>query len=159
MEEKRSLIDYLAQVMITFGVSMLLLNILCIIFGESAQEISAIFGLGSQGIPVAIVFQYLIISVLIVALRILFFTDCLIKRMPMLTRLVCMLISVVAVIVAFIIMFDWFPVDHWRPWIMFLISFGVSFLVSCLVMKWKEKSENRKLEEGLRRLKGKELEP
>ncbi len=156
MEEKKTIFDYLAQVMIVFGFSMLIMNVFCLAFGNSAKGLSAMFELGNQGIPVKIAFEFLCLSALITSIRFIFFTDILIKKMPVRTRTICMLASVVIIIAAFIIIFDWFPVDMWQSWAMFFICFGISFIGSYFVMTIKEKTENRKMKEALERLKEKE---
>ena len=156
MEEKKTFFDYLAQVMIIFGFSTLVMNIFCLLFGESAKGLSAMFKLGNQGVPAEIAFQFLCLSVLITGIRFVFFTDTLIRKMPVWLRTVCTLSAVVITIAVFIVLFGWFPVDMWQPWAMFIISFILSFLGSCLVMIIKEKAENRKMQEALRRLKEQE---
>lgn len=153
MKEKRTIWDYLAQVMIVFGFSMLVMNVFCLIFGESAKDFSPLFGLGNQGIPVLIAFQFLCVSALNVGVRFVFFTDILIKKMPIWLRTICILTAILIIIAAFIIVFHWFPVNMWQPWTMFFVCFGVSSLGSYLVMTVKEKAENRQMEEALRRLK------
>lgn len=157
MEEKRNIFTYLAQVMIVFGFAMLVLNIFCLIFGDSAKDFSAMFELGNRGIPVEIAFQFLVVSILIVGARFLFFTDFVIKVMPVWLRTVCMLATVVLLIASFVAVFGWFPVDMWQAWAMFLFSFGLSFLGSYLVMVVRERVENRRMDEALRRLKEKEV--
>ncbi len=156
MDEKKTIFDYLAQVMIIFGFTMLILNIFCLVFGNAAKDISTLFELGDQGIPVGITLQFLCISALITGLRFVFFTDVIIQKMPIWLRTVCMLIFVVIIIAAFIIIFNWFPANMWQPWAMFFVCFGLSFLGSCLVVVVKEKVENKHMEEALRRLKEKE---
>lgn len=156
MEEKKTLFAYLAQVFVIFGFSILVLNIFCLMFGNSAQEISTMFALGSRGIPAGICFQFLCISVLVVAARFVFFTDTLIRNMPIWLRTICMLATVIVVIVAFTITFRWFPADMWQSWAMFLLCFGISFLSSCFVMAIKEKMENRKMANALQKLKEQE---
>ncbi len=156
MKEKSTILDYLAQVLIVFGFMMLVLNVFCLAFGNSAKEFSAMFELGNQGIPVKIAFQFLCVSALNVGVRFLFFTDVIIKKMPIWLRTICMLISVVIIIAVFIIVFHWFPANMWQPWAMFFICFGISFLGSYFVMIIKEKAENRRMEEALQRLKEKE---
>ncbi len=156
MDERKTIFNYLAQVMIVFGFAMLVMNLFCLAFGNSAKDFSNMFALGSQGVPVVTAFQFLIVSALIIGLRILFFTDILIKKMPIWLRTICMLVSVVIVIAAFIIAFHWFPVDMWQAWAMFLICFGISFLGSSCIMAIKEKAENKQMEKALRRLKEKE---
>ena len=123
MDKKKNILDYLAQVMIVFGFTMLVMNILCLGYGDSAKDFSSMFELGSQGIPVKTAFQFLCVSLLVIGLRIIFFTDMLIKKMTIWLRTICMLVSVVIVIAVFITMFHWFPVDMWQPWVMFFVCF------------------------------------
>lgn len=156
MEKKKTVFDYLAQVLTIFGFSMLLLNIFCLAFGSSAQNISTMFALGSRGIPAKTVFQFLCLSILIVGARFIFFTDSIIKRMSIRCRTICMLTAVIIIITTFVAAFHWFPVNTWQPWAMFLLCFGLSFLGSYFVMTMKEKTENRRMEEALRRLKERE---
>lgn len=156
MEEKKTIFDYLAQVMIVFGFAMLTLNIFCLVFGNSAKDFSAMFSLGDQGIPVEIALQFLCVSALVTGARFLFFTDVIIQKMPIWLRTICMLLLTVVMIVAFIVIFHWFPVNMWQPWAMFFVCFGLSFFGSCFVVMVKEKVENKRMEEALRRLKEKE---
>ena len=156
MDEKRTIFDYLSQVLILFGFTILMLNIFCLIFGASAKDFSAMFALGNQGIPVGICFQFLCVSFLIAGVRVLFFTDTFIKNMAIWLRTICMLAAVILIIAVFAVAFHWFPADMWQPWAMFLVCFGISFLGSYLVMLIKERTENRRMEEALQRLKGKE---
>lgn len=156
MEKGKTVFDYLAQVMIVFGFTMLALNIFCIVLGNSAKDLSAMFELGNQGIPVGIAFQFLCVSALTICVKLVFFTDVLIKNMPIWLRTICMLATIVAIITVFSVLFHWFPVDMWQSWAAFLMSFGLSFLGSYLVVVMKEKTENRKMEEALRRIKEKE---
>ena len=156
MEENKTIFDYLAQVLIVFGFTMLTISIFCLAFGESAKEFSAMFALGSKGIPVEIAFQFLGVSFLIVGVRYIFFTDICIKKMPIWLRTICMLAATVIIIAVFIIEFHWFPINMWRPWAMFFICFGISFFGSYLVMVIKERFENKQMEEALQRLKERE---
>ncbi len=156
MEPKKTIIDYFSQVLVIFGFTMLVLNIFCFIFGNSAKDISAMFALGSQGIPLPVAFEFLCVSALTTIIRFVFFTDVLIKKMQLWLRTACMLASVVLVITLFIIAFHWFPITMWQPWAMFFLCFGIFFLGSYLVMALKEKSENRRMEEALQKLKDQE---
>lgn len=155
MEKKKTVFDYLAQVFTIFGFAMLVMNVFCLVFGDSAKEFSAMYELGSQGIPVNIAFQFLCVSILIVSVRFVFFTDSLIKKMPVWLRTISMLAAIVIIIAAFVIVFHWFPTDLWQPWAMFFVCFGLSFLGSYFAMRIKENTENKKMEEALRRLKEK----
>ncbi len=156
MEEKRTVFDYLGQILIVFGFTMLIMNLLCLAFGNTAKDISAMFALGNKGVPVETAFQFLCVSALIVGVRFVFFTDILIKNMPIWMRTVCMLIAIILIIAAFVAVFRWFPVMMWQPWAMFFACFGLSFLGSYFVMVVKEKVENKRMEEALRRFKEEE---
>ncbi len=155
MEEKKTVFDYLAQIFTIFGFTMLLLNIFCLAVGDSAQNVSAIFALGKRGLPAGICFQFLCVSCLITGAQLLFFTDRFIKTMPIWLRTVSMLAVIIAIIAAFAAAFRWFPIDMWQPWAMFFLCFGLSFVGSYLVMALKEKTENRRMDEALKRLKEK----
>lgn len=156
MEEKKTIFDYLAQIMIVFGFTMLVMNIFCILFGEQAKSVSAMFALGSRGVSVRIAFQLLCIVIFIVGVRFLFFTDVFIKKMPIWLRTISMLSCIIVIIAVFIIVFDWFPADMWQSWAMFFICFGVSFAGSYFVMIIRERVENKRMEEALKRLKERE---
>ena len=84
MEERKTIFDYLGQIFMIFGITIAILNVFCILFGEDAKEFSTMFSLGNQGISVPIMFQFLIISAIIVTLRFIFFTDVWIKNMSVL---------------------------------------------------------------------------
>ena len=156
MDEKKNAFDYLAQILIIFGSTILVMNIFCLAFGNTAKDFSSMFALGNQGLSVAVTFQFLCVSICITGTRIVFFTDMWIKKMPIWLRTLCMLVSVVLIMTAFIAAFQWFPIGMWQPWAMFFLCFGISFLVNCLVMALKEKAENKQMEEALRLLKEEE---
>ncbi len=153
MEERGTVFDYLAQVLIIFGFAMLMLNVFCILFGDSAREVSTMYALGGDGVPTEVAFQFLAVSFFVVGARFLFFTDWLIKEMAIWLRTVCMLSTVIVIIAIFATLFGWIPKNMWQAWAMFLVCFGVSFVGSCFVMTVKEKVENKRMEEALRRLK------
>ena len=156
MEKKRTIFDYMGQVFMIFGITMVVLNIFCILFGESAKAYSQMFSLGNQGLSVQTALQFFLVSICITTLRFLFFTDLLLKRMTILLRTVLMVIAVVIVIGVFIVVCGWFQVNMWVPWLLFFLSFGVSFGISMGVTIWKERIENRKMAEALERLKEEE---
>lgn len=153
MEERKTIFDYLGQIFMIFGITIAILNVFCILFGEDAKEFSTMFSLGNQGISVPIMFQFLIISAIIVTLRFIFFTDVWIKNMSVLARMIWMIVLVLLTVSAFILLFKWFPSDMWQPWVMFLFCFGICFTISGVLSVAKEKAETRKMEEALERLK------
>lgn len=155
MEKRGTVFDYLAQVLTIFGFAMLIMNVFCLAIGDDAGEVSAMFALGSRGIPVEIAFQFFCVAALIAGARLVFFTDLFIKNMAIWLRTIGMLTAVILIIAAFVVAFGWFPVGMWQAWAMFFVCFGISFLGSYCVMVVKERVENKKMEEALRRLKEK----
>ncbi len=153
MEKDFRTLKFLSQVFITYGATTLLLNIFCILFGELSKGFSVIFSLGKEGVSVAASLQFLLAVTLITALRVVFMTDILIKRMPVAARIVLLFSSAFAVTVVFILLFDWFPADMPIAWLMFVVSFAVSCTVSTVISVLAEKNENRRLEEALKRCK------
>lgn len=153
MEKEKNIFDYIGQVFAIFGGTVLILNLFCLLFGESAREVSQMFSLGSSGLSVSVMLQFFGVSILIVVLRFLFFTDRVIKRMSLFGRTISMFAGVLIIIAAFIVLFDWFPINMWKPWLGFLVSFGASVGISTGISLVKERLENKKMTEALERLK------
>lgn len=154
MEERKTMFDYAGQVFIIFGFSIAVLNLFCVVVGEYAQDISGIYSMGKEGLSTATMMQFFGVSVCITGFRFLFFTDRIIKQMSITVRTVCMLLSIIGLIVLCTLMFGWFPVGMWQAWMGFLVTFGACFVGSMTITQLKEKTENRKMEEALQRLKG-----
>lgn len=152
MDKKFSILDYLGQVFMLYGITMALLNVFCLLFGEDAFGYSSMFALGSQGVSVATSFQFLGAVAIIAALPFLFMTDLLIKNMPVAARTAALFAGVLITILAFIFFCGWVP-NKPSAWIMFVICFVISCAVSTFVSAYKEKQENKKLEEALKKLK------
>lgn len=154
MDRRFTLFDYLSQVFMTFGVTIFVLNVFCLIVGESAKEVSSIFSLGSSGLSVKTNIQFLLSIAIIIIFRFTFFTDFIIKKMPLAIRIILMFLCSFLNIVLFIIFCGWFPPDNLLAWGMLLLSFAVSCIVSTLISVLWEKSENHKFVQALSRLKG-----
>lgn len=149
MEKKKTIFDFLGQILIIYGVTMIIILILSQLVGESAKEISAMFSLGNEGISAATMGQFLLLSVMVSSVEIVFFSEWLAKRWSCFARTVGMLFSMIVIIAVFAVLFKWFPAASWLPWVCFLLCFGACFVVSTLIMRWKARLESRKLEEGL----------
>lgn len=156
MEDKKTIFDYIAQAFLTFGISIFMLNVFCLLVGDSAKDISTIFELGKKGLSVHTTFQFFLTSIFITCSRFLFLTDIIIKNMSVLVRTICMLLLDIGIMVIFVIYCKWFPIHMWQPWLLFLLCFGSSFIVAIIIMLVKEKMENRKMEEALKKLKEEE---
>ena len=153
MDKNFSLLKYLSQVFMIYGITTGLLNIFCILFGKSAHGLSTIFSLGNAGVSVATSFQFLLAVAIVVGLRLIFTTDIFIKKMPIAARIIAMFAGAFATILVFIFAFDWFPADMPIAWIMFIVCFAISCIVSTAISVLAEKQENRRLEEALKRYK------
>lgn len=155
MEEKYTIFDFGNQVFCAFGFSMLIMAVFSRLVGDEAKEISTLFALGDEGVPVNVIWQFFAVNVLISVFRFLFFSERIIRRMSIIKRTLCMLCSIILTVALFVYFCGWFPFDVWQAWLAFFISFGICFVISLLIMRWKEKLENRKMEEGLKRVKEK----
>lgn len=155
MGDRKTILDYAGQALITYGFSIVALNLICIFVGENAQDVSSIYSMGKEGLSTATMFQFLGVSICITGLRTLFFTDRIIKQMSITVRTICMLLSIILLIVLCAAAFHWFPIDMWQAWTGFFVTFTFCFGCSMLVTRLKEKTENRKMEEALQRLKEK----
>lgn len=153
MRKKDTVFDYVGQIFLVFGFTVICLCAFCFLFGEDAKEFSTIFALGEGGLSITTMLQFFLTSTIIVTLRFVFFTDGLIKKLPIAARTICMLVLVLLFMTVFSIWFGWFPINMWQPWVMFFICFAISAGVSMVVSILKEKAENKKMEEALQRLK------
>lgn len=153
MRKKDTVFDYIEQIFKVFGFTVVCLCVFSALCGEDAKGVSTIFALGRGGLSVVTLGQFFLTSVLIVTLRFIFFADGLITKLPLAIRTITMFVLVFLVIVVFSIWFGWFPVNEWKPWLMFAGCFGVCAIVSTVVSIVRERFENKKLDEALQRLK------
>lgn len=156
MLKRSSILDYLMNVMMIYSISVI--TILCVgaLVGEDAKEISSIFKLGNQGLAMDTLLQFLILAFLVAGARWLYFSDRIIKNMSLAFRSGLMFFSVVVTTAVFIYAFEWFPVNMVLPWVMFFLNFALYATVAVVLSVWKEKNENRKMQEALERLNGDE---
>lgn len=153
MEKEKTIFDYISQVFVIFGATVLILNMFCLLFGKDAKEVSALFSLGNQGLSVATMLQFLAMSVFITVWRFLFFTDKVIKNLSLSLRTAGMFTAVVLTIIVFVLLFGWFPLDDWKAWLGFGVSFVISVGISLGLSTLKEKTEEEKMARALERLK------
>lgn len=153
MENKKNIFDFAGMVLTTFGFSMICMMLLTMIFGEDAKGFSSMFALGKEGVPVELMAQFLALTVLITLARYIFFSDFIIKRGSTVVRTAGVFLTIIIICAGFIFAFQWFPVNMWKPWGMFFICFGISAGLSVAVMSLREEMENKKMEDGLKRLR------
>ena len=153
MEKRYTILAFLSRVFMIFGITTVLLNILCLIFGDDAFGYSTIFSLGAAGVSVKTSFQYLLALTIVMLLRMVFMTDMLIKNMSITARIVSVFIGVLVVTVVFVFTFGWFPANDPLAWFMFIVCFAISCFVSVIISTVAERQENRRLDEALKRIK------
>lgn len=158
MIKRNTIFDYLAQIMVIWGISMLSLCLFCVLFGEAAHGYSTIFQLGSKGISVATALQFFCLAIIITGLKWIFFSDIVIKRLSVLFRNILMFAAIILSVGIFAAVFRWFPINQAKPWVMFFICFFLCSSVSVIVSVKKEKSDNQKIQDALERLKGEEID-
>lgn len=155
MERDKTIFDFLGNVLNMYGITMVSLIVFTMLFGESAKEISSLFRFGSKGIPLEVMAEFLLTSFLVTCMQYLFFSEKVFRHMSGNKRTICMLFSIFLITCLTIWRFGWFPIDMWEPWACFFLSFLISVGVSIGVMYLKTKAENRRLGEGLERMKAK----
>ncbi len=153
MEERKHLLDYLAQIIQIFGITILVITVICHFTGDEAKDYSTMFVLGSKGIPIDTMLQFFLSSVCVTGIRFLFFSDIIFKKMSIAKRTMAMVLSVIVLTGGFAYLFGWFPVNQAICWISFFICFGICFIISAVVSTLKETMDNKQLEDALKRLK------
>lgn len=154
MIRKNTIFDYLTHVMVVWSISMLSLCLFCFLFGQEAKGYSSIFALGNAGLSLAAMMQFFALAIITTGLRWVFFTDIFVKGLSIMVRSIFMFTGAIVSVGIFAAVFGWFPVDQVLPWGMFFLCFFVCAAVSVAVSVMKEKSDNRKLQEALERMKG-----
>lgn len=157
MIKKNTIFDFFINVMVVFAISIISICIFTFLFGEDAEGVSSVFALGKKGIPLSTVIQFLVMAFMVTMLRWIFFTDRLIKTLSMTFRIILMFITVIIMIAIFAAIFQWFPVNMIKPWIMFYICFAVYSTISIIISGLKEKKDNEKLQEALDTLKQEDI--
>lgn len=157
MEKKYTIFDFFGQVFFIFGVTVTCLGLFVLVFGEDAKDISSIFALGSKGLSIATLGQYFLMSVFLISIRFLLFTDYIIKGWSIRKRTISMFVIIVIMIGVFAHLFGWFPVGQLLPWVMFLVCFFLCAVASVMLSSQKERRENERLQEALEKMKRGEL--
>ena len=108
-----------------------MLILFALAFGETAKEISGMFRLGKQGIPLEVMAEFLLTSFLATCMQYLFFSEKIFKHMSGNRRTVYMLLSIFVITSAAIWKFRWFPVNMWST-----RRTSFKLFVSVLVVIW-----------------------
>jgi len=144
---------FLSQVSLIFFFSIMAVSIASLLFGSGAESHSALFSLGSKGLSFDTIFQYLGFSVIVSGLSRLFFSDIIFKKMLLKWRAFIFIFLTFATVVAFIVIFKWFPYQNISEWVSFIICFSLSSAVCFTCMLIKDHFDSRKYENLLSRYK------
>ncbi|MBO4470398.1 MAG: hypothetical protein J5841_01480 [Clostridia bacterium] len=160
MEDRKSfLIRIFKEFFEAFGSCVLALCLMTYLMGDRVEEgWTPLFALGAKGIPVNILLQFFLVSVIGVILQNVFLTDKWIKEMSVPLRKLLFFFSVLPVLAACVIVFGWFPVDEPDIWPYFLVSYTVFMGLSTLITRTKEISENKMMQDALEKFKKKKKE-
>jgi hypothetical protein len=153
MNDRKTIIDYITQVLSLFGFTMIIMMSFSLLFGESAKGYTTLFANGKAGVSAEVMVQFLVLSLINVFIRFLFLSDRIIKEMLITIRIVLTLMAVLISISIFIIIFGWFPIHMWQPWTLFVGSFLMCSAIGTFITSAQNKMENKKLAEGLANLR------
>ncbi|MGN0551726.1 MAG: hypothetical protein ACI4I4_07825 [Acutalibacteraceae bacterium] len=105
----------------------------CLCFTASVIVFSVIAVFyGGGAISVATVFQLLGISVAASVIQFVAFSEVIIKRMHYALRMCIFLLPFSAVITAFAVIFNWFPIENLGSWITFYVIFILIFIATTI---------------------------
>ena len=149
MEENKTVFNYIGRVFAIYGIVVLVFIVLTGVIGDITKGYSPLFELGGDGISLPVLCELLLLAVMITITQFVFLTDKMIMIMSMLVRNVLFFLTIMIVMVIMILAFKWFTIDDLTAWIGFVVSYAVSMIVSALITKLKEKTENIKMQEAL----------
>ena len=98
MKRKEDVFRYLGQILLVYGLTVLFISVFAFFIGEDARSFSSFYELGNQGLTLKTLAQILLMSVLIVTLRFILFTDGLISRISLTIRTMLMFFFVILMI-------------------------------------------------------------
>lgn len=153
MEHNKTFFDYIAKIFFVFGFTVMIFIVLTVVFGNVAKENSTLFALGNTGLAISSLVELFLLSSCIVFFRFLFLTDTLIKSLSVTLRTVALVSSIFVLVILFIVIFHWFPVDLPIAWFSFALCFFVCFVLSLVITSYKDHLENKKMQDALDKMK------
>ena len=149
MEEKKSIFNYISQTFATYGIMVTIFMVFSLFIGKSTAGVSSLFVLGKDGLTLATLSELLLLAIIITVAQNIFLTDLFIKNMSIIVRNILFLVTVLVVIITMIFVFSWFPVGNVSAWIGFIICYLISMGASILVIRLKENTENKRMQNAL----------
>lgn len=153
MEKKITIKSFFKEVCVAFTVMTMAFTIAGLLGGEQMETVSTLYQVGGKTIAYSTLLQALLCAALVIALKTIFFSNILFKRMMVLWRVVFMVLATLGVTSICVVLFDWFPKDEPIAWGMLLLSFFVCFGISIAIMFFEIKKESNKYEKLLEEYK------
>ncbi len=153
MNKKDYIFKFLNQMFLIFGITIVVLSLLCLVIGEKVQHVSTLFDMGYSGLSLETIFQILLASFFITLINTLVFSDLLKLYISKTKRTVILLSFVFGIIFIFIHLFKWFPTDLLMTWLIFALCFFVSSFVSIYITFTTEKTDDKNMERALKEFK------
>lgn len=136
----------------TFTLSLLFVSLFNLALSREATElrqVSALFALCGEGISFIALGELLVLSAVIAALRMLWFSQRFFRNMLMLHRVTLMLVSVFCAAGLCSVVFGWFPPSMWQAWVGFAASFGIGTAAGFTVMLIRMRTKSRRYQRNL----------
>ena len=157
MQDKKMFgFEFMGKFLVIFAIAVIFVSVMGMFAGDPSMEHSSMYALGSRGIAFSTISQLGLLAFIVSILSSIFFSEKLFGNMMVIWRAALMVISIIAVIVIFIIVFGWFPMDYLPGWIGFFISFGICFTGSTVISVVKTKADGKKYDELLEHYKQKQ---
>ncbi len=148
---KKQLITFLESLLKIFAVIILIFAITTLLIGKEVKSFPNLFMSGNKGISLKTFFQLFAFSFLISLLRFVFFTDVFLKKTGLVLRYILFFLLTIAVFVIIALIFHWIPASPFI-WLLVLISYSVSTVISILLTIFFTKKEDEKLNDALMKM-------
>jgi len=136
--------DFIKQTLITFAAATMAIGAVGWLLGNEAKGAGGLFHLGHEGLSYHSLLQIFVYAFIVAVLKVLAFSDSLIKNMLMLWRIVLLLfLSFISAIVC-AVTFHWFPIGDQSSWLQFLLSAGLCFAITIMLLIIKIRVQDRK---------------
>lgn len=148
---KKRLVSFIESLLKIFAVIILIFAITTLLIGKEAKSFPNLFMSGNKAISLKTFFQLFTFSFLISLLRFVFFTDVFLKKTGLILRYIFFFILTIVIFVIIALICHWIPK---RPiiWILVLVSYSLSTVISILVTHFFTKKEDEKLNDALAKI-------
>ena len=149
---------FVTQFMLIFSIMVLSILIPGSFMEKSAKEYSTFFAMAPHGISFASLWQMLAAAFGVTLIQNIIFETKVFQKMMTLYKTILMLACILILIIIFVLLFGWFPVDMAMGWISFIATFALCFIVSAAVMVTKTRRESQTYDRLLTEYKEKKEE-